>query len=151
MRHCLSEVSLYLTGGDVNIFMLCTLIGFLLKYSMVFLRNKIFYFSITRWLSLLVLAVGCCTSPKHQSFYFQACTDTKSLKLRSLANLGGFFCISCASYLVCIAEISFASLPSKCSILSCIHAKTWWKQGSGGPPQARHPSASVSHLILNSS
>lgn len=35
---CLSEASAYLTGGDVTIFMLHALIGFLVKYSMVFLR-----------------------------------------------------------------------------------------------------------------
>lgn len=44
---CLSKASAYLTGGNVNIFMLCTLIGFLVKYSMVFLREKIF-FSLAR-------------------------------------------------------------------------------------------------------
>lgn len=59
---CLSKASAYLTGGDVTIFTLHVLIGFLVKYSMSFSE---FFFSIAR--GLLVLAVDCCIDPKLQS------------------------------------------------------------------------------------
>lgn len=61
---CLSEASAYLTGGDVTTFMLRALLGFLVKYSMVFLS----FFALAR--GLLVLAVDCCTDPKLQSPVF---------------------------------------------------------------------------------
>lgn len=75
---CLSEASAYLTGGDVTIFMLHALIGFLVKYSMVFLR---FFFSVAR--GLLFLAADCCIAPKLKSFCFLSCRET-ILKLRML-------------------------------------------------------------------
>lgn len=122
---------------------------FWVKYSVVFLRNKIFYFSITRWWwwwLLLVLAVhrsktavflfsGMCRHKKFEAK--KPCTGAQITVLIYL-----FVCF--ASCLVCMAEISLNSLPSKYSILSCIHAKTWWEQGWVGTLQAWHCSVSIS-------
>lgn len=75
---CLTKASAYLTGGDVTIFTLHALIGFSVKYSMVFLR---FFCSCQGFTSF-----GCrllCSTKTPKSFCFLSCTET-ILKLRSL-------------------------------------------------------------------
>lgn len=68
----------------MNIFTLCTLIGFLVKYSMAFLREKIFFLLLGDYLYLFWLWVVA-QLQNSRVFLFSVMYRHKGLKVRSLA------------------------------------------------------------------
>lgn len=120
---CLSKASAYLTGGDVNIFTQCALIGFLVKYSMVFLRFFCYCWGF--------IGFGCRflhSSKTPKSFCFLSCTET-ILKLRALALKHREFLSHHLCWLHGLYCWNLSLLPPYKAQCLELKSMTWWELG----------------------